>query len=144
MQTEMKKLILSIILFVNCGIGYSQMVSDQKISLTPMFSKLTGNVYKEWTTNQQILFIYGLLEGIVLHETIDIHPYGVDRNPNNTQNFINCVVENFPNSEQIHRIIEKEINNNPQNLDIPISLIVVTKFRRLCRDLEYLEYSDKF
>ena len=57
MQTKMKKLILTIILFTNCGIGYSQMVSDQEINLTPMFSQLTGNVYKEWTTNQQILFI---------------------------------------------------------------------------------------
>jgi hypothetical protein len=140
----MKKLILSIIFFINCEIGYSQMVSDQEINLTPMFSQLTGNVYKEWTINQQILFIYGLLEGVVLYETIDIHPYGVDRNPNNTENFINCVVENFPKSKQLHRIIEKEINNNTQNLDIPISLIVVSKFRKLCRNMGYLKYSDTF
>ena len=100
----------------------------------------TGNAYREWNLIQRLWFIYGLMEGIVLHETIDIHPYGKDRIPNNTQNFITCMEDNFPIIGQIEKIIEKELNDHPENWNQPISIIIMSKFRTLCRERGYLIY----
>ena len=44
--------------------------------------------------------------------------------------------------EQVHSIVKKELDGNPENWNRPISTIIIQKFRNLCEDRGYIKYSE--
>ena len=107
-----------------------------------IFEEFTGNAYKNWEKEYQKFYIFGLLEGVMVHEIMDIHPYGKDRDPHNTRNFQKCITRQFPDMDQVHSIIKKELDDNPENWNRPISTIIIQKLRDLCEDRGYIKYSE--